>query len=517
MTTSSTSEPPVLPCLEWVLATIALVMLACWAPHYRTWPLYADHDVFATAAQSWDAGVRPYRDFACNNLPGAIYLGWMVGKLGGWGNSSLFFLADAVLLTAWCCLVIAWSHRTLGSRLPGWVAVLAFLSYYLDLGYAMAAQRDWQATALALGGLLAAQTWPGRWGRRCSAIGAALALTFRPQAVVFLPVLMLQAAQVDGNWRRKFLSLAAWCLECAAALFLAYLPVIVQGLLPDLVRGLRMTAPGSSYARWSVGRIAGDLLRPVLTPQLVAVPLALLLLPKGGRDRLVGCWLLLTAAVLFYKPISPFPHAYLDIPLKLVWAVDCGLVAGLLLRLPLPLPGRAVSARLALIALLVGLSVLGRPRSCDPMASLRAIRSRSSDWPVDAPVGYRPIAGFPSAAAYPWDDYRQTLLWLRDHTRPETRIANVLFDVPALTGMLGRPTAFPAESIAWIKMVRRDDEPSFAQALEACEDAVVVWVPDETSPDPSFQIPHIDEVIRRKFEPNQRFGAIEIWTPRPAS
>ncbi|MFO0960492.1 MAG: hypothetical protein U0800_24170 [Isosphaeraceae bacterium] len=72
--------------LEIALALIALGMLACWVPHYRTWPLYADHDVFVTAAQSWDLGLRPYRDYACNNLPGTIFVAWILGKLFGWGN-----------------------------------------------------------------------------------------------------------------------------------------------------------------------------------------------------------------------------------------------------------------------------------------------------------------------------------------------------------------------------------------------------------------------------------------------
>ncbi|MFO0960493.1 MAG: hypothetical protein U0800_24175 [Isosphaeraceae bacterium] len=394
---------------------------------------------------------------------------------------------------------------------PGWVAVLAFLSYYLDLGYAMAAQRDWHATALAVGGLLVAQAWPGRWGRLGSALAAALALTIRPQAIVFLPVLLVEAASIEGTPGRRIRNAVAWCLEFAAALALAYLPIVAQGLLPDLIRGLRLAAPGSSYGRWSVGRVASDLIRPMLTPSIVAVFLALLWLRNSanGHGPVIRPWLLLTLAVLFYKPISPFPHAYLEIPLKVVWAIDCGLVALLLLGLP----GHRTTTRLALIALLLGLSVQGRPRSCDPMASLKALRPQP-DWPVEAPIGYRAIPGFPAAAAYPWADYRATILWIRDHTGPETRIANALYDVPALTGMLGRRSAFPAESIAWLKMVRRDDEAAFAEALDACDNAVVVWIPGETGPDPNFSLPILDEAIRRKFAPSRRFGAIEIWMMR---
>src|SRR5579883_3113743 len=41
---------------------LALGFLATWMPHYLTWPWARDVDTFATLAQSWDAGIRPYRD-----------------------------------------------------------------------------------------------------------------------------------------------------------------------------------------------------------------------------------------------------------------------------------------------------------------------------------------------------------------------------------------------------------------------------------------------------------------------
>lgn len=73
--------------LSWPLAAglgiLCLWEILAWGPNYLTWPLWADHDVFATAATSWEAGTPPYREFYGNNFPGTIYLFWLFGKLFG--------------------------------------------------------------------------------------------------------------------------------------------------------------------------------------------------------------------------------------------------------------------------------------------------------------------------------------------------------------------------------------------------------------------------------------------------
>src|SRR5262245_53244426 len=74
---------------------VCLLQLVTWLPHYLTWPLWADHDAFATLARGWEAGELPYRDLACNQFPGAIYLFWFVGKVAGWGNSASLYAFDA--------------------------------------------------------------------------------------------------------------------------------------------------------------------------------------------------------------------------------------------------------------------------------------------------------------------------------------------------------------------------------------------------------------------------------------
>src|SRR5947208_2914771 len=39
-----------------LLGLVCLMQLITWIPHYLTWPLWADHDVFATLARGWEAG-----------------------------------------------------------------------------------------------------------------------------------------------------------------------------------------------------------------------------------------------------------------------------------------------------------------------------------------------------------------------------------------------------------------------------------------------------------------------------
>ena len=63
-----------------------------------------------------------------------------------------------------------------GPALPGAVGYGLFLCYYLDLGFVVAAQRDWHASFFAVLGLFALEAFPGRRGRVASALAYATAL-----------------------------------------------------------------------------------------------------------------------------------------------------------------------------------------------------------------------------------------------------------------------------------------------------------------------------------------------------
>ena len=54
-------------------------VLILWLPEYLSWPWWTDHDVFATMARGWDAGLLPYRDLKGTNFPGTMYLFWLLG------------------------------------------------------------------------------------------------------------------------------------------------------------------------------------------------------------------------------------------------------------------------------------------------------------------------------------------------------------------------------------------------------------------------------------------------------
>jgi hypothetical protein len=501
-----------------LLALLTLTQTAAWVPHYATWPLYADHDVFATAARAWDAGVRPYRDFLCNNFPATIYLNWLLGKAWGWGRTAPFFLTDAALVIGLCVLLIAWSTRSLGRALPGLIGCSLWLSYYLDLNYALAAQRDWHAAGFAVAGLLIAQAWPGRSGCVASAVTVAVALLFRPQAVVFFPACLVEFLRPDRYADRPehapWKALATWGVVFGLTLLLGLTPLLAQGLLDDFRNSLQLTAPGSSYNRVTLASFTAEFVKQLNSVRLILIPLVILLLmPRvPARTRSVcWTWLAATLGVLIYKPMSPFPHVYLDHPWQVVWVVDCALGAALLLRVA---PCPAV-VRLAAILLVLASAGTLKPRFSNPGGSVQALkRLGSGDPPREEPNGYRPSPGLPSAAYYPWDDYREVLAYLRHHTSSRTRVANALHEVPALTGPTGRLSVFPAESVAWLKMVRRQDEPAFALALEQADDAVVVWIPGEVGLNPSFRIPLIDRAIQLHYRFEARFGEIEIWRRR---
>jgi hypothetical protein len=233
----------------------------------------------------------------------------------------------------------------------------------------------------------------------------------------------------------------------------------------------------------------------------------------GGPSRTARPWLLALAGVSLYKPLSPLAHSYLDIPKELVGAVGVAVLVGLVRTSTEARPTWKLAA--VLLALGLGPSTL-RPEFCVFGPTVRALRSYARGSARDAaedPPGYR-HGRVPTSAFYPWADYRAMLDHLREHTRPGTRVANVLKGDPAVTSMVDRPSAFPAESVAWLRMVRPDDETRFAECLESATDAVVIWSPGEVGPDPSFRLNRLTGVIRRRFEPEARFGAIEVWRRR---
>jgi hypothetical protein len=501
------------------LAALAGLQVLTWLPHYLTWPYWADHDVFATAARAWVDGKVPYRDTAGNNFPGTIYLFMFLGTVLGWGRPWAFFALDAGLLLTLGAVLAGWSRRRFGTMLPGAVGVLSFQSYYLGLDYSHAAQRDWHGPLGTVLGLLVVQSWPGRAGRLFAGLASAAALSVRPQTVLLLPAVL--AGVLDsagsgpngGDGRARRTAVFEWALALAAGLVAAFLPLAVAGALDDFARGVRLSAYGGTYNKVSVASFAKGWFLQASSWRWwsIAGGIGLLGFPFAAAPaRAARPWLWALLGASLYKPVSPVAHSYLDIPLVLVSSIALAALVGLA-------TGRATadpSTRLTLALLALGLGPTAlRPEFCvagpTARAALALVRGRPLE-PVDPPPGYR-HGTVPTSAFYLWRDYRAALDDLRRETAPGTPVANCLKGDPAVTAMVDRPSAFPAESVAWLRMVRPQDEEAFARALEARDDAVVVWSPGEVGPDPAFRLEKVAGVIRRKFQFHKRFGPIEVW------
>lgn len=493
------------------LALLAIGQWATWLPHLLTWPWFPDHDVFATAALEWNSGRLPYREMLGNNFPGTIELFAILGRLFGWGKTWPLFAFEGGLVVALGLMLIVWSRKRFGASLPGLVGFVTFLGYELGLDYSQVAQRDGHSAIFVILAILLAETWPRRFGRIASGMLFGLALAFRPQPIVFMPALFaaILERRDDRSDRRAGASLAEFALGAAVALTINFAPLAIQGLLGDFVKGIRLTGYGQGYNKVTPLKFVETFVAQTTLKEL-AVPLGALLLFSSGspKDRdLTRTWLIALGCAWFYKPISPLDHAYLTHPLTMIWSINVAVLAAIVFEAKL-----SAAVRLAMIVLAIALQGTVKPRFCNPRAAIRAWPIlRRGEIPKEVPTGYIHNPLVPLSARYDWDDYRETLEFLRNHISKSARIANALKAFPALCGPLGRRSAFPAESVAWLRMVRAADEARFAEALEKTPDSIVVWAPSEIASDPGFPLNALEKTIRAHYRLLKRFGTIEIW------
>ena len=416
--------------------TVALMLLcgfqlATWIPHYLTWPWFADHDVFATLALGWERGQLPYRDLAGNNFPGSIYLFWIVGKLFGWGRTVPFYALDASFVLIFGATLLAWSRRRFARYLPGAVGFAVFLTYYLSRDFDSVAQRDWHGPFFILSGLLLAEAYPGRWSRVVAAAAAAIAFALRPQVVLFLPALGLavahgtrteaeHASDPGGAHSRTIRALFGGGLLLALFVVLAFLPLVLAGIFDDFLNGVRLTFYGSRYNTTHATSVLKQMLLQSLHLEFDLVPLAILILAPLGDPRTARTarvWLLAYLGAWFYKPLSPVPFPYLEIPLRLVCSINVAVLVELLLTARLAQP----ALRLVAVLLAVGLGVRARPEMCSVAYARRGVEAlRRGEAPAEAPLGLHiALPADPKALAFPWNDYRETLAYLQDPYQPD--------------------------------------------------------------------------------------------------
>ncbi|MFN7923683.1 MAG: hypothetical protein U0Q16_26510 [Bryobacteraceae bacterium] len=468
------------------LALLIGLQLLFWIPAYLQWPLFADHDVFFTTAQAWSEGMLPYREMRMNNFPGALYLAWGIGKAGGWGNPPFARAAEAALVLAYGAMVVAWSRRRLGALWPGLYGVLTLLGFYLFLDYKLTGQRDTFAPMLALTSLMLLDGWRQRWALVASGVAMSAALCFRPHCIVFLPgVAALLLWKGEGRVR----ALALWSCACAAATAAWLYPLWQAGVLGDFVRSVRSVAYGGEYSARSGESTLAHALDPLKS---VRVLVCLAGFAAALRDRSWWPWAVVLGGAMAYIPISPALKPYLTQPV--------GIVAALL-----AVPGAWALSRWrrigpAVAALLLVIAMRGWPTFARP-----ARRD-------GVPTGYvSNVGGLSSVVVqdgYRWQDLSDTLAYIRVDQPANRRIANLLSGAPAICASTGRLSAFPFESVAWVKVVRPSDTGLVRETLEKRGDWLVVlssrehelrWMRDS------------DEALRRNYRPEARFGEIEVW------
>jgi hypothetical protein len=299
---------------------------------------------------------------------------------------------------------------------------------------------------------------------------------------------------------------------------LAFAPVAAAGITEDLIRGVRLAAYGGPYSTASpAGAITRflDQLRDWRTDVALAATLLLATCSAGRLGPMARTWSLAWLGVLVYRPLHPVDHGYLMHPLILVrsitWALCISWVFSLhwLLR-----PVRVVA-----VALLAYELVPVNPAMCDLGSSARAvgflIRREMPDVP---PLGC--VHTFAQGGPTRWESYRGVLGYLRQATSPRTFVANVLNRIPweSVNGPAGRLSPLRYDGgLAWLSWVRLDLDPEFAEDLLKTTDAVVVWEPRQDDVDPAMRVERVIAVIRKHFEPEARFGKVEVWRRKPVS
>jgi hypothetical protein len=501
---------------------LAALEYALWLPQYLASPWWADHDVFATLAQGWDSGLRPYRDLLGNNFPGTIYFFWLVGKTWGWGNTWAYNVFDGVLLAAFGAATLLWSRKRLGDWLPGALTLFALVTYYVQLDFSQIAQRDWHAALFAALGMMAIECAAGAWGLCLSAIFLAIGVSIRPQAVMFVPGLLWtlnfgrepdQGGQRSA-WRSVWLRSASWVLCLTIVVGGLFLPLVVQGVIGDFARGLRTVMPGSGYDEGKLFQLAKIAFRIVAHGKVWGLLLAMALFwrtaPPTTRRSATG-WLVFLAGSLAYLEATPVLRPYVQHAFWIVWAFVLGVMVAMLLKSD-ALSRRTQWMALAFLCMLLDVGYL--PPACSPAGAMNAIKAVTCGTPLSqTPLAYQhPYRGF---HIYPYGDYQAMLAFLRSELARGTRVANGLMGV-AVTGPTGRLPAFPAESATWLFVVQPKDEDRFITALHDARDSVVVWAPAETEMFHSLpaRFPRLANEIRALYEPAAGFGAIEVWRRR---
>ena len=290
----------------------------------------------------------------------------------------------------------------------------------------------------------------------------------------------------------------------------------MNGLWGDFRDSLKVVAYGGKYNLVTPRMFAEQFFLQFQPLRTLFVPMGVVFLASRSDSetrRTALPWIVAFLGVLLYRPMSPHPHAYLSHPLMLVWTA----LAAILVQMTLDQVSLPASIRLVVVLLVMGLGLTVKPRFCNPNGSLAAPSIlKTHREPGPKPTGYERHPDVPAAAHYEWSDYRDMLEHIRKSTAKTTKIANCLKYVPAITGPTARPSAFPAESVAWLIVVREDDVDMFVERLRSERDCVVVWSPAEKALEAAPQMAKLYVAIEAEYQLGATFGQIEVWTRKPS-
>ena len=376
--------------LTLVVAGLCVLMLVTWIPHYLTWPWWADLEDYAYCAQAWDSGILPYRDITAYSFPGQTYLFWILGKTFGWGRTVPIYALDAGLVILLGIALLGWSRRVFGWYLPGLIGYASFLWYYLNLDFSLVAQRDWHASFFAVLALLGLEAFPGRGGRLASALLLGLAFAFRPHVVFFLPAILLAidegARPTGGPWSSTSRAVLGWGAAFAAALLLAFSPLILSGILDDFLGNLVRLANKVGTSTNTAGKIIAFVMQ--FFELKVTVPWLMLILGLSSQNlrpmqRLMLTWVVAFGGILFYRTVHPLDLDYLGHPLRLVGAVCLAVLVHMVLNAWLLVPSMK---KLGVALALLGLAVPSWPFYANPKTCYHLMRAAGGRAWAEAPL-----------------------------------------------------------------------------------------------------------------------------------
>lgn len=500
--------------------SIAIAVAFCtWVPHYLYWPWWMDLDHFAVSAQSWDAGVIPYRDLIDFNFPGPIYFLWLVGKIFGWGRPMLVNACDVLVVLGLGGVLIFWSRQLFRSPMAGLFGVFLVIRYYFSLDYSRVMQRDWYVVCLAIAAICTVQISKIKYRWIVAAFMFAMALNIRPYAVLMLPPLFyclwLDSFQ-DGKFRLSVIR--QFVTGSIVFTALLWLPLYLTGNFDDFLKHFIGALIQDSYKRPN-RRSFMTLMRHQLDTKIIFLGLIALVVNfiSARKDksllRLNMTWLIAYVSFLNYMVICPVRHAYTEIPMEIM----AGVVAGIGFQTFWNTTSFSHFYRLIVILFWFIYYFPGQPEYCQFEPSARAIVSFVKwDDLKQSPPGSSGIlkdTQAPQSDSYSWQDYQEVLKFIRNETTPDTRVGNFLrtHPFPALNGMTGRLTLWPVgEGILWLHSVNRDLEPRFAKSLNQPSPAMIVWIADG-EPGAIYKFPLIESVIRERYEPFKKFGRFDVW------